>query len=91
MCGHGGVVVDGVVVEGAVVEAVVVELGAVVDDPDGVLAAPDVSDPIPSPNPNAPPATPTPSRILPKGFISHLPCGEAVASPVSNVSTSALR
>lgn len=77
-------------VEGAAVEAVVVELGAVVDDPDGVLAAPEVIAPIPSPIPKVPPATPRPSRILPKGFISNLPCGEAVASPVLNMSTSAL-
>ena len=85
-----GVVVEGVVVEG-VVEGVVVELGNVVDEPDGVEAAPDVSDPIPSPNPNVPPATPSPSSILPKGFISNLLCrSDRVASLMPNMSASAL-
>ena len=65
ICGH-GVVVEGVVVELGVVVV------AVVDEPDGVLAAPDITDPIPSPNPNVPPATPSPSSTLLKGLISNL-------------------
>jgi hypothetical protein len=57
MCGH-GMVVDVVAAElGALV-------GAVLEVPGGLVAAPDTIDPIPSPNPNAPPATPSPNRIL---------------------------
>ena len=57
MCGHG-----------MVVEVVVAEVGAVVvlEEPDGLVAAPETIDPIPRPNPNVPPTTPRPSRILPK-------------------------
>ena len=53
---------------GMVVEVVAAELGALVvavlEVPDGLVAAPDTIDPIPSPNPSAPPATPIPNRIL---------------------------
>ena len=55
-----------------VVEVVVAEVGAVVvaevEDPDGLVEAPETIDPTPSPSPSVPPTTPSPSRILPKGF-----------------------
>ena len=83
---------QGVVVEGVVVEGVVVELGAVVDEPDEVVAAPETTDPIPNANPNVPPATPRPSRTLLKGlFIPNLLWRSGVvASHMSDMSTSAL-
>ena len=71
-----------------VVEVVVAEVGAVVvavfEEPDGLVAAPETIDPIPSPNPSVPPTTPSPSRILAKGFficiLSFLRSG-SIASP----------
>ena len=75
MCGHG-----------MVVDVVVAELGALVvgvlEEPDGLVAAPETMEPIPSPNPNDPPTTPSASRILLKGFfIWTSPSGEAAALP----------
>lgn len=65
---------------------VVAVVVAVFDEPDGVVAAPEVRDPIPSPNPNVPPATPSPSMTLLKGlFISDLLLTKQQILPIPNV------
>jgi hypothetical protein len=53
------------------------------------VAAPETIDPIPSPNPNVPPTTPSPSRILPKGLficiLSFWPSGSIARPETSSV------